>query len=149
MGEPGSEVYAFELYATEYPPPSEEDERPLPLSRCRSGSEIYATPPSPTTAPSSTGVEASKTGGSPPTSLGTAPPRSESGTCTPPRRASKPASPGSERAWTSSRSAWGPPERGSALGRYRNLVDVVPSSQHNNTRRRGRFCDQGRGRPQN
>jgi hypothetical protein len=30
MGEPGSEVYAFELYATEYPPLSEEDERPPP-----------------------------------------------------------------------------------------------------------------------
>jgi hypothetical protein len=30
MGEPRSEVYAFELYATEYPPPSEEDERPPP-----------------------------------------------------------------------------------------------------------------------
>jgi hypothetical protein len=30
MGEPGSEVYAFKLYATEYPPPSEEDERPPP-----------------------------------------------------------------------------------------------------------------------
>jgi hypothetical protein len=38
---------------------------------------------------------------------------------------------------------------GERLGRYRNLVDVVPSSQHNNTRRRGRFCDQGHGRPQN
>jgi hypothetical protein len=87
-----------------------------PLSHYQSGSEIYATPPSPTTAPSSTRVKASKTGDSPPTSLGTAPPRSESKTCTPPRRASRPASPDSERVWTSSCSTWGLPEQGSAWG---------------------------------
>jgi hypothetical protein len=85
----------------------------LPPNCCQSGSGTYATPPSPTTALSSKGVEASKTGDSPPTSLGTAPPRSESETCMPPKRASRPASPDSERVWTSSRSAWGPPEQGS------------------------------------
>jgi hypothetical protein len=88
----------------------------LPPSHYQSGSEIYATPPSPTTAPSSTEAEASKTGGSPPTSPATAPPRNVSETCTPPRRGSSPALPDSGRAWTSSHSAWGLPERGSASG---------------------------------
>jgi hypothetical protein len=88
----------------------------LPPSRCQSGSEICATPPSPTTAPSSTEVEVSKTWALLPTLLGIAPPRSESETCTPPRRASRPASPDYERVWTSSRSAWGLPEQESAWG---------------------------------
>jgi hypothetical protein len=85
----------------------------LPPSHCQSGSKTCAMPPSPTTVSSSKGAEASKTGDSPPTSLGTAPPRSKSETCTPPKRASRPASPDSERVWTLSHSAWGLPERGS------------------------------------
>ena len=148
MGEPGSKVYAFELYATEYPPPSEEDERPPPeplpewfRDLCHATFPHYRA-----LLDGSRGLE----------DWGLTADIARYRATSERIQDLYTAQEGIEASITRLRESLdlvafrlGSARAGERLGRYRNLVDVVPSSQHNNTRRRGRFCDQGRGRPQN
>jgi hypothetical protein len=148
MGEPGSKVYAFELYATEYPPPSEEDERPPPeplpewfRDLCHATFPHYRA-----LLDGSRGLE----------DWGLTADIARYRTTSERIRDLYAAQEGIEASLTGLRESLdlvafrlGSARAGERLGRYRNLVDVIPSSQHNNTRRRGRFVDQGRGQPQN
>jgi hypothetical protein len=148
MGEPRSEVYAFELYATEYPPPSEEDERPPPeplpewfRDLCHATFPHYRA-----LLDGSRGLE----------DWGLTADIARYRATSERIRDLYAAQEGIEASLTGLRESLdlvafrlGSARAGECLGRYCNLVDVVPSSQHNNTRRRGRFVDQGRGRPQN
>jgi hypothetical protein len=148
MGEPGSEVYAFELYATEYPPPSEEDERPPPEPLPEWFRDLCHTtfPHYRALLDGSRGLE----------DWGLTADIARYRATSERIRDLYAAQEGIEASLTGLQESLdlvafrlGSAQAGERLGRYCNLVNVVPSSQHNNTRRRGRFVDQGRGRPQN
>jgi hypothetical protein len=146
MGEPGSEVYAFELYATEYPPPSKEDERPPPellpewfRDLCHATFPHYRA-----LLDGSRGLE----------DWGLTADIARYRATSERIRDLYTTQEGIEASITGLRESLdlvafrlGSTRAGERLGHYCNLVDVVPSSQHNNTRRRGRFCDQGHGWP--
>jgi hypothetical protein len=148
MGEPGSEVYAFELYATEYPPPSEEDERPPPeplpewfRDLCHATFPHYRA-----LLDGSRGLE----------DWGLTADIAQYHATSERIQDLYTTQEGIEASITGLRESLdlvafrlGSAQAGERLRRYHNLINVVPSSQHNNTQRRGRFCDQGRGRPQN